>query len=139
MKGMADQDALSEATLFRALRLEGDERGLRLDAASIALAAGRRTPSEQLRRAISGLALLGAGVAVEGLVAFAAFQLLAVVDLTGPMSLGLSLLAAVAERAVTLANLTASPSVGLAALAAVIFATIYERSGGRESMRVRAT
>jgi hypothetical protein len=139
MKGMADQDALSEAALFRALRLEGDERGPRLDAAAIAFAACRRTLSEQLRRAIGGLALLGAGVAVEGVVAFAAFQLLAGVDLTGPMSLGLSLLAAVAERAVTLATLTASPSVGLAALAAVIFATIYERSSGRESLRVRAT
>lgn len=139
MKGMADQDALSETALVRALRLDGDERAPRLDAAAIALAAGRRTLSERIRRAIGGLALVGAGVAVEGAVAFAAFQLLARVDFTGPMSLGLSLLAAVAERAVTLAALTASPSVGLAALAAVIFATIYERSTGRDSLRVRAT
>jgi len=139
MNGMTDQDALSETALFGALRLDGDERGMRLDAAAIALAADRRTLAERLRRAIGGLALLGAGVAMEGVVAFAAFQLLAGVDFTGPMSLGLSLLAAVAERAVSLAALTASPSVGLAALAAVIFATIYERSNGRESMRVRAT
>jgi hypothetical protein len=139
MTGMADPDALSETALFRALRLEGDERVPRLDATAIALAAGRPTLAERIRRAIGGLALVGAGVALEGLVAFAAFQLLAGVDFTGPLSLGLSLFAAVAERAVTLAALTASPSVGLAALAAVIFATIYERSNGRESVRVRAT
>jgi hypothetical protein len=139
MTDVADQEALSEAVLLRALQLDADERAPRLDAAAIALAAGRRTVAEHARRAIGGLALVGAGLAVEALVAFAAFQLLAAVDLTGPLSLGLSLFAAAAERAVNVAALTANPSVGLAALAAVIFATIYERSNGRESLRVRAT
>jgi hypothetical protein len=139
MRSVTDQDALSETALIQALRLDADELGPRLDAAAIALAAGRLTPAERLRRSISGLAFLGAGLAVEGAVAFAAFQLLAGVDFTGPLSLGLSLLATVAERAVGLAALTASPSVGLAALAAVIFATVYERTNGTESMRVRAT
>jgi hypothetical protein len=139
MNDMTDEDALGESALLRALRLDHDELSPRLDAAAIALAAGRRPLSERVRRAIRGLALVGPGVALEGLVAFAAFQLLAGVDFTGPMGFVLSLLATVAERTVSLATLTASPSVGLAALAAVIFATIYERSNGRESMRVRAT
>jgi hypothetical protein len=139
MKDVADPDALSETVLRQALRLDGDERAPRLDAAALAIAAGRRTFAEQLRRAIGGFALVGAGLAVEGLVAFAAFELLATADLTGPLSLGLSVFAAVAERVVNVATLTANASVGLAALAAVIFATIYERSNGRESMRVRAT
>jgi hypothetical protein len=139
MKVVADQDALGETALFRALRLDDDERAPGMDATAIARAAGRRTITERLRRAIGGLALVGAGLALEGLVAFAALQLLAAVDLTGPLSLGLSLVVAVAERAINLAVITTNPSVGLAALAAVIFATIYERSNGRESMRVRAT
>jgi hypothetical protein len=139
MNDMTDQDTLGETALFRALRLDRDEHAPRLDAAAIALAAGRRTLSERIRRTIGGLALVGAGVAMEGLVAFAAFQLLAGVDLTGPMGFGLSLLATVAERTVSVATLTASPSVGLAALAAVIFATVYERTNGTESLRVRAT
>jgi hypothetical protein len=139
MNDMADQDALSETALRLALRLEDDERAPRLDAASIAVAAGRRTLAERIRRGIGGLALVGAGLSVEGLVAFAAFQLLAAVDPTGPLSLGLSLFAALAERVMALAAVTTNPSVGLAALAAVIFATIYERGTGRESMRVRAT
>ena len=138
MTDVDELDALSETVLRRALRLDDDERALRLDAAAIAVAADRRTPAERIRRAIGGLALVGAGLAVEGLVAFAAFQLLVAIDLTGPLSLGLWLFAAVAERAINLATLTANPSVGLAALAAVVFATIYERGNGRESMRVRA-
>src|ERR1700716_3206446 len=127
MKDVADHDALSETALRRALQLDGDERAPRLDAAAVVLAAGRRTFAEQLRRAIGGFALVGAGLAVEVLVAFGAFELLASVDLTGPLSLGLSLVAIVAERVVNLASLTANASVGLAALAAVVFATIYER------------
>lgn len=136
---MTDQEALSEAALRRALQLDRDERPPRLDAAAIALAAGRRTVAERLRRGIGGLALVGAGLAVEGAVVLAGFRLLAAVDLTVPLSLGLAFFAAVAERAASLAALTASPSVGLAALAAVIFATIFERGGGRETMRVRAS
>jgi hypothetical protein len=139
MNDVTDHDALGETALRRALRLDDDERAPRLDAAAIAAAAGRRTLAERIHRGIGGLALVGAGLAVEGLVAFAAFQLLAAVDLTGPLSLGLSVFATVAERAITLAAFTTNPSVGLAALAAVIFATIFERNTGRESLRVRAT
>lgn len=139
MRDMAEPDALSESVLRQALRLDGDERAPRLDTAAIALATGRRTRAERIRRAIAGLALIGAGLAVEFLVAFAAFRLVAAVDLAGPLSLGLSFLAAVAERVVALPALTADPSVGLAALAAVLFAAIYEPGAGREPIGVRAS
>jgi hypothetical protein len=139
MKDVDELDALAEGTLRRALRLEADERTPRLDAAAIIARAEHRTLLEQLLRAMRGIALVGVSLGIEALVAVAAFNLLANLDLTQPFGLALSALAVIAERVVAFAALTASPSVALAALAAVIFATLYERSTGRESINVRAS
>lgn len=139
MNDVDDLDALAENTLRRALRLDAGERPPRLDAAVIVALAEHRTPLERLLRAIRGSALVGVSVGIEALVAVAAFNLLADLDLTQPFGLALSVLAVIAERVVAFGALTASPSVALAALAAVIFATLYERSTGRESINVRAS
>ena len=139
MNDMDEQDAIAENTLRRALRLEAGERPPRLDAAAIVALAEHRTLLEQLLRAVRGIALVGVSLGIEALVAVAAFNLLANLDLTQPLGLALSVLAVIAERLVAFGALTASPSVGLAALAAVIFATLYERSNGRESINVRAS
>jgi len=137
MNDVDELDALAETTLRAALRLEADERPPRLDAAAIVALSERRTALEQLLRAMRGSALVGVSVGIESVVAFAAFNILASVDLGEPFGLALSAVAGISERLVALGALTASPSVGLAALAAVIFATLYERSNGRESINVR--
>jgi hypothetical protein len=85
------------------------------------------------------MALVGVGIAAEAAVALAAFNALSDLDLTWPIGVGVSLVAAVAQRIVVIGGVTANPSVGVAALAAVILATVYERTTGRESMRVRAS
>jgi hypothetical protein len=139
MNGMYDQDALGENALRQALRLDVDERAPRLDAMALATAAERRTVQEQLLRALRGMALVGVGIAAEAAVALAAFNVLSDLDLTWPIGVGVSLVAAVAQRIVVIGGVTANPSVGVAALAAVILATVYERTTGRESMRVRAS
>jgi hypothetical protein len=138
MNGMDELDALTEATLRRALRLDEEERPARFDAAAIVAAADHRTALEQVLRAMSGTALVGVSLGIEAVVAVAAFNVLASVDLSEPFGLLLSALAVVAQQVVVLGALTASPSVAVAALAAVIFATVYERTG-RESMNVRAS
>jgi hypothetical protein len=139
MNGMYDQDAFGETALRQALRLDVDERAPRLDAMALATAAERRTVQEQLLRALRGMALVGVGIAAEAAVALAAFNALSDLDLTWPVGVGVSLVAAVAQRIVVIGGVTANPSVGVAALAAVILATVYERTTGRESMRVRAS
>ena len=139
MNGVDEFDALDEGTLHRALRLEADERPPRLDATALVVAAGRHTGQERLRRALRGLALIGVSLGIESLVAIAAFNLLETIDLSAPLGLVLDGVAAVAQQLVTIGALTASPAVALAALAAVIFATIFERNNGRESINVRAS
>jgi hypothetical protein len=139
MNGMDELDALAESTLRRALRLDEDERPARFHAAAIVAAAEHRTALQQVLRAMRGVALVGASLGIEAVVAIAAFNVLANVDLSEPFGLLLSALAAVAQQVAVLGALTASPSVALAALAAVIFATVYERSIGRESINVRAS
>jgi hypothetical protein len=139
MNDMDELDALAEATLRQALRLDADERPTRFDAAAIVSGAERRTALEQLLRAMRGVALVGVSLGMESAVAIAAFNVLANVDLSEPFGLVLSAIAAVSQQVVALGALTASPSVGFAALAAVVFATLYERSTGRESMNVRAS
>ena len=139
MNDVDDRDALSENTLRMALRLEEQERPARFDAAAIVAAAEHRTALEQVLRAVRGLALVGVSLGIEAVVAVAAFNVLAAVDLGGPFGLLLSTFAVVAQQVAVLGALTASPSVALAALAAVLFATVYERNAGRESMNVRAS
>ena len=142
MNGMdrIDQlDPLSEGALRRALRLETDEQPPRLDAAALAAAAERRTIQEQVLRAVRGIALVGISLGLEAVVALAALNALADLDLTGPASVALSLVAAVAQRAVVLGQFTADPSVAVAALAAVLFAIAHERTTGREPMSVRTS
>ena len=139
MKDVDELDAIAEGTLRRALRLEADERSPRLDAAAIVVLAERRTVLEQLLRAMRGIALVGISLGIESIVAITAFNALANIDLSVPFGLVLSAVAVIAERLVAFGALTASPSVALAALAAVIFATLYERSNGRESINVRAS
>lgn len=139
MNGMDQIDALSEGALRRALRLEIDEQLPRLDAAALAAAAQRRTIQEQVLGAVRGIALVGISLGIEAVVALAAFNALAGLDLTGPASVALSLIAAVAQRVVVLGELTANPSVAVAALAAVLFAIAYERTTGREPLSVRAS
>ena len=140
MNDMDELDAaLAEATLRRALRFDADERPARFDAAAIVSGAEHRTALEQLLRAMRGIALVGVSLGIESVVAIAAFNVFANVDLSEPFGLVLSAIAVVAQQAVAVGALTASPSVALAALAAVIFATLYERSTGRESLNVRAS
>ena len=139
MNGMDERDALTEATLRRALRLDLDERPARFDAAAIVTAAEHRTALEHLLRAVRGTALVGVSLGIEAVVAVAAFNVLANVDLSEPFGLLLSALAVVAQQVAILGALTASPSVAVAALAAVVFATVYERTNGRESLNVRAS
>ena len=139
MKDVDELDAIAEGTLRRALRLEADERSPRLDAAAIVVLAERRTVLEQLLRAMRGIALVGISLGIESIVAITAFNALANIDLSVPFGLVLSAVAVIAERLVAFGTLTASSSVALAALAAVIFATLYERSNGRESINVRAS
>ncbi|HEX9496583.1 MAG TPA: hypothetical protein VGA38_12565 [Candidatus Limnocylindria bacterium] len=138
MNDMTGSDPFSESALRQALRLDPDERGPRLDAAALAVAAGRRTVHEQVLRGLRGLALVGIGAVAEGTVALAAFNILSALDLTWPLDIALGIVMAVARQLVVIGGVTASPAVGLATLAAVIFATIYERNG-RESLRVRAS
>jgi hypothetical protein len=138
MNDVDDVDGLSESTLRAALRLDEDERPARFDAVAIVAAAEHRTALEQVLRAVRGMALVGVSFGIEAVVAVAAFNVLANVDLGGPFGLALSTVAVVAQQVVVLGALTASPSVAVAALAAVIFATVYERNG-RESLNVRAS
>ena len=138
MNDMDEVDGLSESTLRAALRLEADERPARFDAVAIVAAAERRTALEQVLRAVRGIALVGVSIGIEAVVAVAAFNVLANVDLGAPFGLALSTLAVVAQQVAVIGGLTASPSVAVAALAAVVFATIYERNG-RESLNVRAS
>ena len=138
MNDMDEIDGLSEATLRAALRLDLDERPARFDAVAIVAAAEHRTALEQVLRAVRGMSLVGVSLGIEAVVAVAAFNILANVDLGGPFGLALSTLAVVAQQVAVLGALTASPSVAVAALAAVVFATVYERNG-RESLNVRAT
>ena len=139
MKDMDELDGLSEGTLRAALRLDLDERPVRFDAAAIVAAAEQRTVLDQVLRALRGTALVGVSLGIEAVVAVAAFNVLADVDLGAPFSIALSTLAGVAQQAAVIGALTASPSVAVAALAAVVFATVYERSIGRESLNVRAS
>src|SRR5258708_35385570 len=124
MNDMTGSDALSESALRQALRLDPDERGPRLDAAALAVAAGRRTVQEQILRGLRGLALVGIGVVAEGAVAFAAFNILAALDLTWPLDVALGIVMAVARRLVVFGSNSESPPVGLSTPAAVLFATL---------------
>jgi hypothetical protein len=133
-----DDMGLNETTLRAALRLDEDEHPARFDAAAIVAAAEHRTALEQVLRALRGIALVGVSLGIEAVVAVAAFNVLANVDLDGPFGLALATLAVVAQQVAVLGALTASPSVAVAALAAVLFATVYERSG-RESLNVRTS
>ena len=139
MRDMDELDALSEATLRGALRLEAHERAPRLDAAAIVAAARRRTAVEQVLRLMRGVALVGLSLGIEAIVVVAAFNALADLDLSGLYGFGLATFAGVAERLAPLATLATDPSVATATLAALVFATIYERSVGRESVRVQAS
>jgi len=139
MNGMDRIDALSEGALRRALRLETDEQPPRLDAAALSAVAQRRTIQEQVLGAVRAIALMGISLGIEAVVALAAFNALADLDLTGPASVALSLIAAVAQRVVVLGELTANSSVAVAALAAVLFAIVHERSVGGEPINVRAS
>jgi len=139
MKDVDELDGLSESTLRAALRLDVDERPVRFDAVAIVAAAEQRTALEQVLRALRGAALVGVSLGIEAVVAVAAFNILANVELSAPFGLALSTLAVVAQQVAVLGALTASPSVAVAALAAVVFATVYERTNGRESLNVRAS
>ena len=139
MNDMDHPDAFSESALRRALQLETDERPPRFDAAALAAAAERRTFVEQARRVVRGIALVGASLGLEAAVAVVAFNALGDLDLTGPIGLGLSLVAAIAKRVVAVGQLTTEPSVAVATLAAVLFAIAYERSTGREHLSVRSS
>ena len=139
MRDVNDVDPISESTLRRALRLEADERTPRFDAAAIVARAERRSTTEQLLRIMRGVALVGVSLGIETVVAVAAFNALADLDPSGLYGFGLALFAAVAERLVPLASVAMDPAVATATLAALVFATINERSIGRESVRVQAS
>ena len=132
-------DALDEDVLRRALRLEPDERPGRSDLAALRAAAERGTTRDRIRRAGRGVALVGVGIGIEGAIAVAVFDLISLLDVTGPLSVALSLVAAVAQRAVVIGQYTADPSVAIAVLAAVLFAAIFERGSGRETVRASSS
>lgn len=139
MRDMDPLDAISESALRRALRLDPDELRPRLDAAAIAAAAGRRTPLERVLRVMRGVALVGLSLGIVALAALAAFSWLSDFDGAGLVGFGIGAFADLAERLVPLVSLTTEPSVATGTLAAVIFATIYERTVGKESIRAQAT
>jgi hypothetical protein len=139
MKDVDEFDAVAESTLRRALRLDAAEQPPRLDVAAIAAAAERRTVLEQLLRVTRGFALAGLTIGIEAVVALAAYSRLAELDASGLFAFGLSAIAVVAERLAPLATLTTDPSIATATLAAVVFAILYERTYGRESVSVRAS
>lgn len=139
MNDMDPLDAISESVLRRALRLDPDELGPRLDASAIAVAAGRRTLLEQALRVTRGVALVGVSLGIEAGVALAALSWLSDIDGAGVVGFGIGAFAALAERLAPLVSLTTEPSAATATLAAVIFATIYERTVGRESIRAQAS
>ena len=139
MTDVNDLDPISEHTLRRALRLEADERAPHLDAAAIVALAERRGIVERLLRAMRGVALVGVSLGIEAVVAVAAFNVLADLDATGLYAFGIATFAVVAERLVPLASVAMDPAVATATLAALVFATIYERDLGRESVRVQAS
>jgi|SRR5437764_14752457 len=139
MNDVPENDALAEATLRRALRLDADERPPRLDAVAIAAGAARRSTGEQLLRIARGLALVGISFGILVTLAAAALPAVMDVDPSGLFGFALAALAAAAERLVPLAALATDPAVATATLAALIFAIGYERGSGRESIRVRAS
>jgi hypothetical protein len=132
-------DPIGEGVLRGALRLEADERPPRLDAAALVAAAGQRTLLDLAHAAVRGVALAGVGLGFLAVVVVIGSNAVAALDLTGPASLALSVLAEVARWVVSVAQVTADPSVAVAALATVLFATVYERGSGRERMHVRAS
>ena len=139
MNDVDELAGLPEGTLRRAMQLDADERPPRFDAAAIAMAARHRTPLELMLRTVRGIALVGVSLGIEAAVAFSAFNVLATIDLSEPLGLALSGVAFVAQQVGAVGALTASPSVAIAALAAAVFATLYERTNGRESSNVRAS
>ena len=145
MKGMDRTDhadpsaAFAEDLLRSALRLEKDEQPPRLDAKALAAAAEHRSIVDLARAAVRAVALIGVSLGIEAVVIIVAINALATLDITGPAGVALSLLAAVAQRAVIVGQVTADPSVAIAALAAVLFAIVHERGTGRERIHVRAS
>jgi hypothetical protein len=139
MKDVDEVDAVSETALRRALRLDANERVPRFDAAAIAAKAERRSLVERLLRVVRGVALVGASLGIEAVVAVATFNALADVDASGLYAFTLTTIAGLAERLVPLASFALDPSVATATFAALVFATIYERSKGRESVHVQAS
>ena len=133
MNDVPDIDTLSESTLRQALRLDADERAPRLDA--VAIAAG----AEQLLRIARGLALVGISLGIVATLAAGALPAVMDLDPSGIFGFALAALAAAAERLVPLATAATDPAVATATLAALIFAIVYERGSGRESVRVRAS
>lgn len=132
-------DPISESVLRSALRLEADERAPRFDATALAALAEQRTTVERVLRIMRGVALVGVSLGLEAVVAVAAFNVLGDVDATGLYAFGIATFAMVAEPFVPLARFAMDPAVATATLAAVLFATIYERNIGRESVRVQAS
>src|SRR5258708_10293876 len=100
MTDMPGSAPFSESALRRAPRLAPDERGPRLDAAALAVAAGRRTVHEQGLRGLRGLALVGIRAVAEGTVALAAFNILSALDLTWPLDIALGIVMAVGPHLV---------------------------------------
>src|SRR5947209_20246232 len=98
MKDVDQLDAISEAALRLALRLDADEIPSRLDAAAIAAAAERRTLLEQLLRVTRGIALVGVSLGIEAVVGVAAFRWLSDIDGTGVVGSGIAAFAALAGR-----------------------------------------
>src|SRR5258708_32226922 len=94
MNDMPGSAPFSESALRQALRLDPDERGPRLDAAALAVAAGRRAVHEQGLPGLRGLALVGMGAVAEGAVALAAFNVLSARDLTWPLDIALGIVVA---------------------------------------------
>jgi len=139
MNDVPENDALAEATLRRALRLDADERPPRLDAVAIAAGATRRNTGEQLLRIARGLALVGISLGIVATLAAGALPAVMDLDPSGLFGVALATLAAAAERLVPLATAATDPAVATATLAALIFAIVYERGSGRESVRVRAS
>jgi hypothetical protein len=106
---------------------------------AIAAAAGRRSILEQLVRLTRGLALVGISLGIFATMTAAALRALSDLDLSGLFGFALAAFAAAAERLMPVATAATDPAVATATLAALIFATVYERGVGRESVRVRAS
>jgi hypothetical protein len=128
-------ELIDEAVLRRALRLDGDERGPRFDAAAIATLAAAGPSRRAFTVAAGATVLTGVVAAAVWSVAGDAAPIL--VDAL--VELGLSAIVAVATVLAPIAEIAAEPAVPLSLLAALGIAILHELRERREYAHANAS